>query len=107
MTYDKATGDVTIHEKSQKTKRFIKSFDDVEKMRKELYEENDLDEQGLPKEGADPDKLKDSLKQSALRQQMEHLDIDPSVFYAFTSDLMRVDVGLIIQRPPIFLRMRE
>lgn len=55
MTYDKATGDVTIHEKSQKTKRFIKSFDDVEKMRKELYEENDLDEQGLPKEGADPD----------------------------------------------------
>jgi hypothetical protein len=29
------------------------------------------------------------------------------MFYAFTKDFMRVDVGLIIQRPPIFVRMRE
>ena len=35
MTYDKETGDVTIHKsvKSQRKRRIITSFDDVEKMR--------------------------------------------------------------------------
>ena len=37
----------------------------------------------------------------------EKLDIDPSLYYAFTQDMMRIDVGLMIQRPPIFLRMRQ
>jgi hypothetical protein len=27
--------------------------------------------------------------------------------YAFSRDWMRIDVGLMIQRPPIFVRMRE
>lgn len=46
MTYDRDTGDVTIHEsaKQKKKKSVITSFDDVEKMKRELYEENDFDE---------------------------------------------------------------
>lgn len=109
MTYDKETGDVTIHTASEllKKKKIIRTFDDVEKMKRELYEEQDLDEHGLPKDGADPNILKDKFKNVKLRELEETLDIDPSIFYAFTMDMMRVDVGLIIQRPPIFMRMRE
>ena len=34
-------------------------------------------------------------------------DMDPSAFHIFSRDFMRVDVGLFIQRPPIFMTMRE
>ena len=37
----------------------------------------------------------------------EDYEIDPSQYYVFSRDLMRVDVGLLIQRPPIFMRMRD
>ena len=33
-------------------------------------------------------------------------DLDPSQFNVFSRDFMRVDVGLMIQRPPIFMTMR-
>lgn len=35
------------------------------------------------------------------------LDIDPSGRYAFSRDYMRVDIGLIIMRPPIFFQMHD
>jgi len=66
-----------------------------------------LDEDGLPKDGTDMNSLKEKIKNVRLKELEETLDIDPSVYYAFTSDMMRIDVGLMIQRPPIFLRMRE
>ena len=34
-------------------------------------------------------------------------DLDPSQYYVFSRDFMRIDVGLLIQRPPIFMRMRD
>ena len=34
-------------------------------------------------------------------------DIDPTGFNVFSRDHMRVDVGLLIQRPPIFVAMRD
>lgn len=34
-------------------------------------------------------------------------ELDPSAFHVFSRDFMRVDVGLLIQRPPIFLQMRD
>lgn len=37
----------------------------------------------------------------------DEFEIDPSEFYVFSRDLLRVDVGLIITRPPIFLTMRK
>lgn len=42
-----------------------------------------------------------------LRSLKEEVDVDPAMFYAQTRDFMRIDVGLILQRPPIFLRMRQ
>ena len=39
MTYDKETGDVTIHTASEllKKKKIIRNFDDVEKMKEQLH----------------------------------------------------------------------
>jgi len=37
----------------------------------------------------------------------EELEVDPTNFYTCSRDFMRVDVGLIIMRPPIFMRMSE
>lgn len=34
-------------------------------------------------------------------------DLDPSAFLVFSRDFMRVDVGLMIQRAPIFMTMRD
>lgn len=34
-------------------------------------------------------------------------DLDPTKFYTFSSDAMRVDVGLMIQRPAIFMKMTQ
>jgi hypothetical protein len=34
-------------------------------------------------------------------------DLDPSNFHVFSRDFMRVDVGLMIQRPPIFMTFRK
>jgi hypothetical protein len=38
---------------------------------------------------------------------MNEFDLDPTAFNVFSRDFMRVDVGLMIQRPPIFLTMRD
>lgn len=37
----------------------------------------------------------------------DDMDYDPSKFYVFSRDLMRVDVGLMIMRAPIFMHMRN
>lgn len=34
-------------------------------------------------------------------------DFDPSKFNVFSRDQFRIDIGLIIMRPPIFLHMRD
>lgn len=55
MTYDKATGEVTIHKTSDKlkTRKYIRNLDDVETMKAELFKDWELEEDGLPKEGTD------------------------------------------------------
>jgi hypothetical protein len=35
------------------------------------------------------------------------VDIDPSSFYVFSRDFLRVDIGLMVQRPPIFMTFRK
>jgi hypothetical protein len=49
--------------------------------------------------------LLERLKKADERKD-ENTVTDPSNFYAFSKDLFRIDAGLVIQRPPIFLRMR-
>lgn len=46
------------------------------------------------------------MRKLADAQEEEH-DFDPRQLYTFSRDFMRIDVGLLIQRPPIFMRMRE
>lgn len=42
-----------------------------------------------------------------MKADFEKYAPDPSMYYAFTKDFMRVDIGLMIQRPPIFMYMRK
>ena len=64
MTYDKATGEVTIHESSEslKRKRVIRKTDDLEQHKKDLLKEQGLEEDGLPNENADIQELKEKMK---------------------------------------------
>lgn len=75
-----------------------------------LYDELELEQDGFPK-GADPSKVNtDDLatKLMQLKQsEVNKWESDPSLTYATTIDSMRVDVGLLIMRPPIFLHMRD
>ena len=34
-------------------------------------------------------------------------ELDPSAFHVFSRDFMRVDVGLMVQRAPILMHMRD
>lgn len=52
MTYDKKTGEVTIEEVDKKSKRIIKSVDEVRAAKQALYDELNLESDGFPK-GAD------------------------------------------------------
>lgn len=114
MTYNKETGDVIIHEStkfSKKKNRIIKNIDEVLNEKQKLYDELNLNEDGLPKEAKtlediNSDELTDKLEK-VRRKMMEEVDYDPNNFYVFTRDHMRVDVGLMIQRSPIFVRMRQ
>lgn len=60
----------------------------------------------MGKEGDTAEKLAEKIKK--VNEAFEKTyEIDPSLFYVFSRDFMRVDVGLMIQRAPIFLTMRQ
>lgn len=40
-------------------------------------------------------------------KMVEQFDFDPSNKYAFSRDFMRVDIGLIIMRAPIFMQFHD
>jgi len=113
MTYDKASGNVTIIDPADEVvaNRVIDNVDEVFQMKQQLYEELGLDDKGFPinqdelKEDNIPE-LAEKLKKARTAHRGEY-DYDPSQYYAFSRDLMRIDVGLMIQRPPIFLHMRQ
>jgi len=90
-------------EKKKKQKKVISNIDDLEREKKALYAEMGLDDEGRPKDDKEPiDKQADRLK-GAQDRMIRDFDIDPSAFHVFSRDFMRVDVGLMIQRPPVFL----
>jgi len=114
MSYDKKSGEVIVDKGKTAAKnaaavkkRVISSMDDLEKEKKALFAEMGLDNEGVPKNLKEPvDKMADRLKKVQDRMQNE-FDMDPTAFHVFSRDFMRVDVGLMIQRPPIFLTMRD
>lgn len=107
MYYDKKSNEVKVKEKETESKRkIIKNYDDLEKEKKALYNEVGLDEDGMGREGDTPEKLAEKIR-LATEQFEKTFDIDPTLYYVFSRDFMRVDVGLMIQRAPIFLTMRQ
>lgn len=79
MTYDKATGDVTIHDPKDdiKENRIINNIDEVIQEKKKLFEELDLDSEGLPKGPIEPEELSEKYKK--IKQTfLEEFEVDPS-----------------------------
>ncbi len=107
MAYDKDTGDITLVDKAvKKKKRIVKNLDDLTKEKQALYSELGLDSEGKPMDGETEEGLAEKLLK--IKQTMlEDLEIDPTQFYIFSRDFLRIDIGLVIQRPPIFMHMSE
>lgn len=108
MFYDKQSGEIKIKEKHvQETKKIINNMDDLEREKQALLAEVGLNQEGKPiKEDEPIDVIAEKIKTVNDRMAKE-FDIDPSTFYVFSRDFMRVDLGLIIQRPAIFMHFSK
>jgi hypothetical protein len=116
MSYDKKTGEINIQEKKVAVggekgaagkKKMIGSVDDLERERQALFAEMGLDKDGNSKSAKETtEKLADKFK-TVQDRMLKEFDVDPTAFHVFSRDFMRVDVGLLIQRPPIFMTMRD
>lgn len=96
MYYDKQSGEIKIKEKETETKKkYIRNIDELEKEKKALYAEIGLSDEGKSKNNETEEELAEKIKKAADRMVKE-FDIDPSNFYVFSRDFMRVDVGLMI-----------
>jgi hypothetical protein len=97
MTYDKTTGDVTIHDPKDdiKQNRIINNIDEVLEEKQKLFEELELDSEGMPTKPIDVEELSEKYK-IVKKQFEEEYEVDPSQFYAFARDKMRIDVGMMI-----------
>ena len=109
MLYDKSTGDVTILPKQIKKKgTVIQSFDDLEREKAALLKEMGVPDGDLNNLDAAGDIEGTAEKIYNIEKMIEDdFDYDPSKFFVFSRDMFRVDVGLMIMRPPIFLHMRD
>ena len=109
MTYDKATGDVTIIPKQVRKKpTIIQSIDDMDREKEALYKELGIESGDLEQEAikVDPDNLSEVIYK-AEKTIEDDWDFDASKLNVFSRDGFRIDVGLMIMRPPIFLHMRD
>jgi hypothetical protein len=110
MHYDKDTKKITIIEGKElkKKEKIIKSYDEVLEDKEKLYKELGLNFKGEPIQDFDENDM-DALveKHKKMFEGFDNIEIDPTNIYTHSKDFFRVDIGLIIQRPPIFLRMRE
>ena len=109
MIYDKSTGDVQIlPKKIKQRKTIIRSFDDLDKEKAALFKEMGIEDGDLMKHDV-AGNLQDTAEKiyRAEKQADDDFDYDPSKFFVFSRDLFRIDVGLIIMRPPIFMHMRD
>ena len=99
MIYDKKTGDVKIIERNANEKKnIIRSMDDLEKERQALNDEIS---------GKKTDLSEPEVQAAAITQWLKDSDVDPQDFPVISRDGLRVDVGLIVQRPPIFAHVTK
>jgi len=107
MYYDKKSGEIKMKERVESVKRkHIKNVNDLERERKALFAEVGLNEEGEGKGDENSEKLAEKIR-IAKEKMINEFDIDPTNFYVMSRDFMRVDIGLLIQRPPIFMLMRD
>ena len=109
MTYDKSTGDVTIIPKQVRKKpTVIQNLDDMEREKEALYKELGIESGDLEQEAlkVDPENLSEVIYKAEKTIEADW-DFDASKLNVFSRDGFRIDVGLMIMRPPIFLHMRD
>ena len=99
--YDPKTGRIEIiNIDMQKPKTIIKNFDDLQKEKAKLHQEFKLTTEDVEKSSTE------ELAQGyakLLERTNEGYEVDKSDFYANTWDYMRIDWGIIVMRPPIFM----
>lgn len=99
--YDPKTGRIDIiNIDMQRPKTIIKNFDDMQKEKQKLHEELKLTSEDVEKQT--PEELAEGYTK-LLERTGEGYEIDKSDFYANSTDYMRIDCGIIVMRPPIFM----
>jgi len=72
MTYNKESGEVTIHDQqTEKPKKIIKSMDEALKYKQDLYEELELDDDAMPKGKSHDEVNQDELAKKIMRLRTE------------------------------------
>ena len=109
MIYDKKTGDVEIIPKKIKQKdTVIRNMDDLMREKKAIAKELGIEDGDLFKHDVKSNIEETGKKIYELEKKADQdFDVDPKQFYAFSRDMFRIDVGLMIMRVPIFLHMRD
>lgn len=99
--YDPKTGRIDIiNIDMQRPKTIIKNFDDFQQEKKKLHEEFKLTSEDVEKQSTDELAVGYA---KLLERTGEGYEIDKSDFYANSVDYMRIDCGIMIMRPPIFM----
>ena len=105
--YDKELGEVKMKPKAAvKPKKIINNTEELEAEKQALLRELGIDDAKLNEEDIDDQVLAAKLK-IVNDNLMNNYQLDPSQFYVFSRDFMRVDIGLIIQRAPIFMHIGQ
>ena len=112
MEYDKKTGDVKIFDTKAKKQKILRNLDDLEREKQTLYKQLKIEkkEQDAIKTGefdGDAEVLGEKMALMMKKFKDDNLGVDPSKIAVFSRDWFRVDIGLIIQRPPIFMQLRQ
>ena len=103
--YDPETGKIElINIEMKEPKKEISTFDDLEKEKEKLHKEYKLTTEDVA--NATVEDLAEGYSK-LYERTTEGYKVDTSDLYASSLDHMRIDCGLIIMRPPIFLHMNK
>ena len=102
---DQETGEIKLRQNVGPQKPFLRSVEDLQREENRLRVEEGLVD-GESQDRLSAEELAEKLDRVRTRLK-EEFEIDTSSFYAETKDKFRVDVGLLVMRPPIFMHMSE
>jgi hypothetical protein len=107
LNYDKKTGEVTIVDPNAgKEKKIVKTFKELEQEKKRLFKEIGIKTDADPVTEKQQQELAMKMEKFAETMRSKY-GVDPTEKYTFSRDFMRVDIGLIIMRPPIFMQFHD